>query len=415
MNKKVLILCDLFPPAFGPRMGYLCKYIRSMGWEPVVITEAVNENMFDFLAGECPVTYINYYTASHPLLHKLQWLFTFILDICFGYKDYRMAKEADKWINQYHFDVILCSTFRTFPLKAAQKTARKHHIPLVTDLRDIIEQYTGNEFITHSLPTFLGIDKKLAKAFKKQNLRIRNQVLHGANAVTTVSSWHVELLKQYNPNTKLIYNGFDPDLFYPEQIRAEQFIIVYTGRLLSTAMRDPSLLFESLSILQSQKVITPKECRVRWHVDNASRAVIETEARKAGVLPFMEFNGYIPASDIPSVLNRSSVLLLLTNKASGNGPKGIMTTKFFESLAVEKPILCVRSDESVLEAALHESGAGLAARNVDEACHFLQTCFNEWKEKGYTTSSINKQVLKNYSRKEQAAQFVRIFEQLIKS
>ena len=37
-NKKVLIVCDMFPPAFGPRMGYLCKYMRQAGWNPVVVT-----------------------------------------------------------------------------------------------------------------------------------------------------------------------------------------------------------------------------------------------------------------------------------------------------------------------------------------------------------------------------------------
>ena len=37
----------------------------------------------------------------------------------------------------------------------------------------------------------------------------------------------------------------------------------------------------------------------------------------------------------------------------------------------------------------------------------------EWKEKGFTTSSIRSEVLQNYSRKEQAKQFVRIFENII--
>ena len=47
--KHVLILCDLFPPAFGPRMGYLCKYIQRYGWEPVVVTENMPACNFRFL------------------------------------------------------------------------------------------------------------------------------------------------------------------------------------------------------------------------------------------------------------------------------------------------------------------------------------------------------------------------------
>ena len=48
--KRVLIVCDLFPPAFGPRMGYLCKYLKPLGWEPVVVTERVPSGGFEMLS-----------------------------------------------------------------------------------------------------------------------------------------------------------------------------------------------------------------------------------------------------------------------------------------------------------------------------------------------------------------------------
>lgn len=77
--KKVLVICDLFPPAFGPRMGYLCKYLKHYNWEPVILTEAVEEKTFTFLAGKDKVTYVNYYTAQNPVLKKLQWISTLFL------------------------------------------------------------------------------------------------------------------------------------------------------------------------------------------------------------------------------------------------------------------------------------------------------------------------------------------------
>lgn len=411
--KKVLIICDLFPPAFGPRMGYLCKYLKTKGWQPVVLTEKVDEHTFTFLTGNCPITYINYYTAKGKWTRRLQWIWTFFFDFCFGYKDRKMYKKACELIGTYQIDLLLCSTYRTFPLPAAQRAARKYKLPFVADLRDIIEQYTGNEFITHALPAFCGLDNIFAGLFKRKSLYERNKALKAAHFVTTVSPWHVEIMKQYNSHVELIYNGFDPELFYPEQIPTRQFVITYTGRLLSIAMRDPGLLLEALAILSSERVFSPTECRVLWYVDDASREVIIAEAKEKRVLPFMEFKAYVPASEIPKVLNNSSILLLLTNKASGSGPKGVMTTKFFESLAVGKPVLCVRSDESCLEAAIQESHAGLAARHVEEVCDFLRHYYTEWKKKGYTTSPIHSEVLNSYSRKEQAGQFVRIFDTLI--
>ena len=125
----------------------------------------------------------------------------------------------------------------------------------------------------------------------------------------------------------------------------------------------------------------------------------------------MEMKGYVESSTIPKVLNQSSVLLLLTNKADTQGPKGIMTTKLFESLAVEKPILCVRSDESYLAETIQELNAGLAATNADEVYDFLLHYYKEWKEKGYTTVDIRRDKLARLSRAEQARQFARIFEQ----
>lgn len=438
--KRVLIICDLFPPAFGPRMGYLCKYIRAEGWEPMVLTEQVtDEHAFGFLEGSCEVTYVNYYSTSgkwqhkpewlrklewpHKLEwfrklkwpHKFEWFLVFLLDICFGYKNQRMYKEAERLLRQRQVDVILCSTYRTFPLPAARKAARTFNLPLVVDLRDIIEQYTGMEFIAHTMPSFLGIDKLAATLFKRESLATRNKVVKAARCVTTISPWHVEVLKMYNPVVKLIYNGFDPELFYPERIITRQFIITYTGRLLSTAMRDPSLLFEAVARLSAGGILHPAACQIHWYVDPGSWNVIAKEAEKYGIAAFMTYKGYVAASEIPGILNHSSLLLLLTNRSNGAGPKGVMTTKFFESLAVGKPVLCVRSDESYLAEAIRHTNAGLAATNVDEVCDFLRFYHQEWNTKGYTASSVDKDKLQVYSRREQARQFASIFNEMTRN
>lgn len=409
---KVLIITDLFPPAFGPRMGYLTKYLKQTGWESEVVTEQVNDKTFDFLAHQVPVTYVSFYTARNFFLRKLQWIFVQILDLCFGYKDLKMEKAAAKRMALTHFDLVLCSSFRTFPLTAARNTARRYNLPFVVDLRDVIEQYSGYEFISHPLPHLLGLEKKIAEWFRDHSIAKRDKCLGVADIVTTVSPWHVALLRPLCCNVQLICNGYDPELFFPQSIPTDKFVITYTGRLLSTAMRDPHLLFDALNRLGKSGQLTPESCQVNWYVDKASEKVIAAEAEQYGVMPFMQFKGYVAAEKIPQILNESSILLLLTNKATDDGPKGIMTTKFYESLAVKKPILCVTSDEDCLEAALNESHAGLAGHNTDEVCDFLLRHFSEWKEKGFTTADTDEQTLRNYSRKEQAKQFAALFNQL---
>ena len=78
-NKKVLIVCDMFPPAFGPRMGYLCKYMRQAGWNPVVVTEWIDDQTFAFLTDGIETHYVHYFPNAHrgKLIRRLEWLAVF--------------------------------------------------------------------------------------------------------------------------------------------------------------------------------------------------------------------------------------------------------------------------------------------------------------------------------------------------
>ena len=407
-------MCDMFPPAFGPRMGYLCKYLKLHGWNPVVITEYIEEDTFAFLAkqlneNKLEITYIRYYRRK-GWKGKVEWGWTFLRDVLFNYKDKRIYREAMKIADKYSFDLILCSTYRTFPMQAAARFAQKKRLPLIIDLRDIIEQYTGHEFITHPLPKIFGFDKLIASLFRKRNLAIRNRILHEAVYVTTISPWHVSVLSAYNKNTKLIYNGYDPDIFYPVNKKNNIFFITYTGRIHSAALRDPDLLFQAIQRLEKNNIIDVNNFRMQWYVDKKSRQIIEKEVEKySDISLFMNYLEYIPASKIPEALHESEILLLLTNKSDDNGPKGVMTTKLFESLAVGKPILCVRGDEGCIEEVINQTRSGLSAHIADEVYNFIKNHYLRWQAGLLYKDNSNKEEIKKYSRELQAEQFIEIF------
>ena len=196
-QKKVLIICDLFPPAFGPRMGYLCKYLKPEGWEPVVITENIKENAsFQFLSSNCEVHYVDFYSTKNQFVRTIQWIFTFIAEWCFGYKNRKMYRIAKAIAENGKFDLILCSTFRLFPLPAAHKLAKELNLPLVADLRDIIEQYTGDEFIGHKTKHKNFLIRFFTKRYAQYCIKTRNRLLKHTAATTTVSPWHTEFLKR---------------------------------------------------------------------------------------------------------------------------------------------------------------------------------------------------------------------------
>jgi len=413
--KKILILCDIFPPAFAPRMGFLCKYLPENGWEPIIVTEFIPQYIYEELSKNCPhVTRINYYHSANKLIRIIKYAFVFLADFLFGYKDKKMIKVAQKQIEKHDIALILSSTYRTFPLRSAHLLSKRYKLPFVADLRDIIEQFPGNEHISKKFTNIKFLNRIIANILTQRLFKQRNQVLKDADAVTSVSPWHVETLKQFTRNPQLIYNGYDPELFVSKIITCNEFKIVYTGRLMSEELRDPSLLFEAVSNLSSKGIIEPKTFRIQFYTDDQSIKTLRTIATHYRTSDFMDFFDYVAYEKIPEILNGSSILLLLTNKSVGEKtPKGIMTTKVFEYLAVEKPVLCVRNDEGCLEETIRETCSGIAASSVEQVEQFILEKYAEWKANGYTHQKVNRQMVQQFSRKEQAKQFVRIFASLI--
>jgi glycosyltransferase involved in cell wall biosynthesis len=406
---KILILCDMFPPAFGPRMGYLCKYMARAGWDAVVLTEYIDDNTFAFLVGHVPVHYIRYYRTTGGIGRKAEWMLLSLADFFFNCKDRKMIRAASPLLKDGGFEAILCSTYRTFPLSAARRLAKQFDLPLIADTRDIIEQYPSHEYIAHPPRIFPWLDKLIIRIFRRKLLRDRNRALRDAACITTVSPWHVERMKAYNPCVELIYNGYDPELFYPLRIPAAQFRLAYTGRLVSPGIRNPECLFRAIASLSEAGEICPEEFRVCWYTDATSAQWLRSLAERYAVAAYMDYPGYVPADAVPAILNQSSVLLQLANKADEKGPKGIMSTKLFEAFAVEKPLLLVRSDESFLEEIIQRAQAGIAARNADDVCDFLRRYYAQWKEKGYTAIEPRREITGLFSRREQAGQFMQIF------
>ena len=325
-----------------------------------------------------------------------------------------MTKRAQQQINNQNISLIISSSYRTFPLQSAHKLSKKNHIPLLVDLRDIFEQFPGNEHISKKISNSETLNRFIAGAITKKLFGQRNRVLKDASAVTTVSPWHVEILKQYAQNVQLIYNGYDPELFVPKAILNKEFTITYTGRLMSEELRDPSLLFEAVANLYANEKIEPELFRIQFYTDNESKKTLNAIAEKYRVADFIDYFGYVSNHAIPDILNRSSVLLLLTNNSTAaKSPKGIMTTKVFEYLAVKKPVLCVRSDEGCLAETIRETQSGIAANTVEQVERFIMEKYAEWEQNGYTHQKTDRQKVLQFSRKEQAKQFVRIFESLI--
>lgn len=406
MQPRILILCDAFtPPAFVPRVRMLATNLQNMGWQVSVATEAmpnVNFSTTDFELIQIP-----YYTSDRGW----KWLIKWLADQLFNCKEKHFHYQVKQTIGNYNYDIVLCSSFNLFPLHTAVRLAQESDVPLVADLRDIAEQWGKTSYSYHSLsPKWLGTI--VNRLYKWRTIKRRNRLLKKVSAITTISTWHQAFLKQINQDTHLIYNGFDNKQFVPKDIPTSKFIISYTGRIYNLQFRNPELLFKALSSLINKGLIVQSDIVLQFHIEKTAEEHLYDLVSRYKLQSILNVEGFISQDDTIKLLQQSSICLILTNKTTEQGPFGIMTTKFFEALGVEKPVLCVRSDESVLEEAIKNTNAGIAARTAEEVEQFILDKYHEWQEHGFTHQQVRNKEL--FTRQYQAEQFAALFDSLIK-
>ena len=415
MKKKALIICDTFPPYFAPRMGYLCKYLKDCDWDAFVLSADItcDKHNKDFSFLSKGINALRLQISDDEINHhKKKRRNSFLMQLKYFFlPDYNHRPTVNEKLfsagviafQNNHFDIILCSTSEITPLGAANLLSKHFNVPRIADLRDIDEQNKIYDRISYN-------DKIVSI---KRMLR-RNYLLKKAAAVVSVSKWHVDFLKKMNPKTYLIYNGFDPDLFKYETPRnTDIFSLCYMGIVTDTT-RDLTNLFAALSLLIKNKIINQNKVKLHFYSDRESHKYIMNHAKHHQIEFLLALNDYVKGVEVPEILHQHSILLLLANKSSQNGPHGIMTTKFYEYLATGRPILLSRSDESCLEQALTEANAGLAARKVDDVYCYIKEKYHEWEKKGHTVGTTNYGLINKYSRKTQAKEFASIFEEIAK-
>lgn len=399
MPKRILILTDsIAPPAYAPRVVSLCRYLSDKGYVCTVFSDREAGVLpFSMSFGQWHQT--AYYSSGNNHLR-------YIADKLFGARERHFQAFIESTTDVAQYDVIFCSTCYYFPLQTVYRLAKKYHKPYVVDLRDIAEQFGQLSYRTHSVFRWDRINEGIHRLFTRYNLRQRNRVLADARHVVTISPWHRDLLSRYNPNTHLIYNGFDEQEFYPQNLHSDTFIISYAGKIYDLQFRDPRLLFAALQQLLDKKQINRDDVELVFHIDRESIPALEALVKEYGLENMCRISGYIPKAELLPLLHRSSVLLVLTCKSTPEGAHGIMGTKFYEALGVEKPVLCIRSDEECLAQVIEQTHAGLAGTDVASVETFILNKYQEWKKNGFTRQAVQQKEI--FSRQTQSAQIEKL-------
>ena len=390
-GKKILIVADGFgAPSYTPRLRALGDYLCEKGWDVDVVVEYIQ-----------PLSFTHKYVLDEVKIYsgsKIDWTIKNIWSLLTDWKNRMFSNYVERHYGEKHYDAVFCSTFHTFPLRAAIEFGEKHHIPVTLDLRDIVEQAPKNahNYLLHHK----GIERLFVGLFTRINLQRRNHWLTQATNVISVSPWHVEQLKQHNQNTHLVYNGFDKAKYYFEAQKTGNFILSYTGKFFGKPIQDPTLLFEALCELQEEI-----NFQLVCHTNPEGKIMLQDWIKRYN-LKNCVIEDYLPTEATITLYHQSSIMLIFSNTASDRSVHGMMTTKFYEALGVEKPVLCVRSDEECLATAIAKTNAGLAAKRVEDIKEFIKEKYKEWETKGYTHQAVKDK--ERFSRQEETKQIEKI-------
>lgn len=403
--KHILLLTDApAAPLFAPRMRYLISNLAQQGWKWIVVSERMPNT--DFTFADCTHLQFRYYDEQPTLRNKWLWL----MDKLFNRKENVFYRFVKQHVQPADVDYILCSSFNTLPLPSAARLAKEWRKPLVADIRDMAEQWGDTPFMQN--PSSLAkLNRWLTKLYTRRSIRQRNRALQTASAVVTISPWHQQVLQRYCKSVHLIYNGYDEHRFQPQDCQTTTFNITYTGRIFDFRLRNPLLLFKALAAMQKEHTL-PDELQVHFYCEDSIHDTLRQQAEQHNITTILHIHSFVSNDEVLEILRQTSVSVILTNKPDEHGPHGLMTTKFFEALGVEKPTLCVTSDEECLATVIRETNAGIAATSSDEVKAFIRNNYQEWKTKGFTRQPVNAEQKQRFSRQYQAQQFIQLFQTL---
>lgn len=367
---NILILTDaLTAPLYIPRIRFLNSQLLTAGHHVTWYAERSPNDIPDDLR-PANLIEIPYYHSFADRILKAPLILFYDHKNRFFEHNIRPSEKPD---------IIFVSAFLTFGLRAGLALSRRYSCPLHIDLRDIAEQTPLNSYSRSRLST--------SRIYRAIHIRRRNAVLRCATTVTTVSRFQQQLIAGINPNTHLIYNGYDAELFRPtEKPEPSPLSIVYTGRWYGSSMQDPSPLFAALGQADFDYTLT-------FYTGKEVHEEIGRVASRYAINPILR--DYIPNSEIPEVLGKAHVALVLTSPSN----RGILTTKFFEALGTHTPVLCTPSDCGELASLVRTTDAGLASSDPDEILAWLRHP---------KPSNSNQQSLTFYSRQYQTQRLIRL-------
>ncbi len=420
--KKLLLVSYYWFPDGGTgmyRISKFAKYLKRLGWEITVLTASQGEHVTDddfnvvrvkgfklsalwgsrksVVKKEAGFNPSVFYQKNPSLKDRLLiWarLNLLVPDAKIGWLK-SAAKKGISLHAEHAFDALLSTSPPPTTNLVAQRIAQKTQLPWVADFRDPWTQIYYYEAFPQG------------RIAARLNRNLERKVVQDCDRLICVND---DFFDFPFPATKYqqITNGFDPEDFklkVTERDEAEsKFTIRYLGTLKLNQFS--SGLLEALQKLGAKY---PGQIQIDFvgNIDPQYQQKIQDSTSDIS----FNFPGLLPHQKAMELCQNADLLLLIIG--SGASSKMVFSTKLFEYIYAQKPVLAIAHPEGAAASIIRETEAGETFEhgNGTEIFNFLEMHYAAY-QRGEKPKAGKQQVLQKYSFEALTLQLHRILDEI---
>ncbi len=393
--KKILIVSYYFPPLnamASKRYGYMCKYFRENGYEPVILTTHVRSGAYLDAKMDLPVPIedeniirigmmeIRYPIESYLLTLILDWMGdkgkkSRILEaVSLGW--FYKVKNSLEYEKLRDIDAVIGSFPAIGNILVAKYVSQKLKVPFITEVRDLISDY--EEGFNRS-----EMDRKIERILERI-------IISGTAGIIPVTLGFERILKKRYPEKRImtIYNGWE----MPEQkmeCKNTGEYLYYAGSLYEHRVESIKILIDAIKKTNINTTVLIRSLGPQRLTEK-----IKTYVKELG----MESQILIKEATTEDVVKKEQLnaKINLLFSSVHKDDLALMTTlpgKLFELINIDKPVLAIVDSSAEIGEILTKTNKGIATYSESEIFSFI---VNDYQKYGGNDH------IKDYSRKNQA-------------
>ncbi len=344
------------------------------------------------------IPHVHFFYKFSRYLIKKQWLtmykivhFFYIIsrkrDVYDFYRNFR-AIESKKATVYHKNDVIITSAPPYSALNIGYYLKRKYGVKWIIDYRD---PWT----LGYSTLSYSNFADKLRKLIqRKEELKF----LESADQIITVSDSLCKMFpSKFQHKIHVVPNGANTDEMDLSKINSnpETFSIVYAGTMHSQQFENV-YFFEVVRQFIIEENIKPENFKIHF-VGAAESAELKSELSKYDLHEYVNCTSRVELSVLYEFMYEASMFLHLRYSERDK----IITSKQYDYLALQKPILLPESDNGDLEESILKNNAGYVCKNKDELIYILRQEYykfmNNTNVRIYRDENFINQISRNYA------------------